>query len=567
MKQPLIGGPSPEGSSCLHRRCAWITLLASLAIALVCFSLNGQWDGRLLLAASTAASAVKSVFLRATVNAEASNITSHSSVASAVWPDRLDKRALDAEAQRQAPTILLPDLTSVSGALDGSSSEVGRALEALCASLNSSLGAMTFFGFGDQAIHYMDASPTASEALGEFLASAHGQEGSAKTGQFFSGAVRKLHRLRTRVKNHFGTLQPESVASGLESAMEGLEFWLDAHLRLHFVGSQDFNTRRNSFLSAIAGMGPSLKEGFTRLSDWIITGSVATSEPLLLQLAGAMGKCEQNILAYATYLYATLFQAGLAFCEFEQFMAPGLGAQCDVSWSLAVLPRVRHAVHRQASLNFGLDLASTATCFSRELFQASYSGLTVDGPCHKCTDSRCFQSPNYPADYDNGQECTIYLPAGDWQVDVQHFDTEENYDFLEVGGRKYSGTEGPPLVVATGNIRWTSDVSDVASGWKICLSRPASSTYMSSQGQVPWVLMKHLCGASAPGSHDGVAESARREVNALLPHISGYSNFYLATWQHSRDDNFAGWIPPTNHASLFGTLPASCARSVVYTLT
>merc|ERR1719245_67271 len=79
----------------------------------------------------------------------------------------------------------------------------------------------------------------------------------------------------------------------------------------------------------------------------------------------------------------------------------------------------------------------------------------------------CIQSNNHPGNYGNGEQCTIQLT--DVSFTVEAFDTESGYDWLTVGGSRYSGTSGPASSSGyTGTITWESDYSVTKSGWKLC---------------------------------------------------------------------------------------------------
>ena len=98
-----------------------------------------------------------------------------------------------------------------------------------------------------------------------------------------------------------------------------------------------------------------------------------------------------------------------------------------------------------------------------------------------CTTSgACFQSPNYPSNYEESQTCTIkVLNVGDGEkLYTTAFNTESDYDELTIGGTKYSGTAGPGGVVVSTNdeFSWTSDGATVRSGFKICLAQTCSQT-------------------------------------------------------------------------------------------
>jgi len=79
----------------------------------------------------------------------------------------------------------------------------------------------------------------------------------------------------------------------------------------------------------------------------------------------------------------------------------------------------------------------------------------------------CIQSNNHPSNYGNDQQCSIQLT--DVSFTVEAFNTESRYDWLTVGGSRYSGTSGPASSSGyTGTITWESDYSVTKSGWKLC---------------------------------------------------------------------------------------------------
>merc|ERR1719251_339831 len=60
----------------------------------------------------------------------------------------------------------------------------------------------------------------------------------------------------------------------------------------------------------------------------------------------------------------------------------------------------------------------------------------VSGDCE--VDGDCIQSNNHPRDYGNNEQCSIRL-FGDIDITFDAFDTESRYDWLTVGGVRYSG--------------------------------------------------------------------------------------------------------------------------------
>jgi len=82
-------------------------------------------------------------------------------------------------------------------------------------------------------------------------------------------------------------------------------------------------------------------------------------------------------------------------------------------------------------------------------------------------DGACVSSLNHPANYGNNQVCQVTL-YGDVSISVDAFNTESRYDYLTMGGTRYSGTSGPSSGVYSGVITWSSDYSVTRSGWKLC---------------------------------------------------------------------------------------------------
>jgi hypothetical protein len=84
-------------------------------------------------------------------------------------------------------------------------------------------------------------------------------------------------------------------------------------------------------------------------------------------------------------------------------------------------------------------------------------------------EDECILSPNYPADYDNGEGCTILANTSSAApIYVESFETEKGFDILFIDCVPYSGSKGPHGVVPQERIYWKSDSSIVGGGWKIC---------------------------------------------------------------------------------------------------
>jgi hypothetical protein len=81
----------------------------------------------------------------------------------------------------------------------------------------------------------------------------------------------------------------------------------------------------------------------------------------------------------------------------------------------------------------------------------------------------CALSPNYPQHYGPDQKCSIEaINMINPTIAASSFLTEMTYDYMQVNGQKFSGTDGPRNVVVSGPITWSSDYATAKSGWKIC---------------------------------------------------------------------------------------------------
>ena len=74
-----------------------------------------------------------------------------------------------------------------------------------------------------------------------------------------------------------------------------------------------------------------------------------------------------------------------------------------------------------------------------------------------------------PGDYGNNENCRVRA-IRDLTVSATAFDTEQDYDFLTVGGVDFSGTRGPEnQFLSAGEVLiWASDSSIVRRGWTVC---------------------------------------------------------------------------------------------------
>ena len=96
---------------------------------------------------------------------------------------------------------------------------------------------------------------------------------------------------------------------------------------------------------------------------------------------------------------------------------------------------------------------------------SSYHGYTAK--CNITNGGACISDLNYG----NDEECTFRAEAI-ISVSATTFDTEQKYDYITIGGTRYSGTSGPiNVVMAAGEtIMWHSNEYTTASGFVICAS-------------------------------------------------------------------------------------------------
>lgn len=88
----------------------------------------------------------------------------------------------------------------------------------------------------------------------------------------------------------------------------------------------------------------------------------------------------------------------------------------------------------------------------------------------------CLESPNFPSDYNISDTCQVSVTEPGF-IRSKHFETESNHDLLSVGTEKFSGSTGPVnlFVKPTDSIKWSSDSSTPAGGWKVCFTPQASN--------------------------------------------------------------------------------------------
>jgi len=94
----------------------------------------------------------------------------------------------------------------------------------------------------------------------------------------------------------------------------------------------------------------------------------------------------------------------------------------------------------------------------------------VRGACRLDYYSGCVSSPRFPSNYMSSDKCIIRVDSSGGLIQAVEFETERNYDRLNINGVNYHGSANykPRPTVPTGDIYWSTDRSVVRKGWKLC---------------------------------------------------------------------------------------------------
>jgi hypothetical protein len=98
---------------------------------------------------------------------------------------------------------------------------------------------------------------------------------------------------------------------------------------------------------------------------------------------------------------------------------------------------------------------------------------SATGGCQTTDNGKCAQSPNYPSNYGNNEDCSISV-SGTAYLRSDAFSTESCCDHVTVNGNEYSGqspSDSPNGVQVTSRttLSWQSDGSGRSTGFKLCL--------------------------------------------------------------------------------------------------
>jgi hypothetical protein len=152
------------------------------------------------------------------------------------------------------------------------------------------------------------------------------------------------------------------------------------------------------------------------------------------------------------------------------------------------------------------------------------------GPCTLSNAGRCVGRPNGYADH---ERCDIEV-SGSSRIDsCPKFQTEENFDWLVLGGGIcdssggtgcYSGSACPAGVPInpTTALQWISDESEVASGWEICTPVCTPSLILSQAGN-------HAPSPNPSPTPPSTAQHVTVSVEQLLVTLdAGHTTFRLS---------------------------------------
>ncbi|KAK3252694.1 hypothetical protein CYMTET_38019 [Cymbomonas tetramitiformis] len=107
-----------------------------------------------------------------------------------------------------------------------------------------------------------------------------------------------------------------------------------------------------------------------------------------------------------------------------------------------------------------------------------------------------FESPNYPADYNNNDNCEVSID-GEGVLHSLSFDTEQNYDNFFVGSTIYTGPEGPNghEVNSSVVLRFSSDSSITKSGFEVCVTSSAPRPNIG-EGHIYCLMIRAACNSA-----------------------------------------------------------------------
>ena len=182
--------------------------------------------------------------------------------------------------------------------------------------------------------------------------------------------------------------------------------------------------------------------------------------------------------------------------------------------------------------------------------------FSTTGPC--TVSGNCVQSPNYPSNYGNSQQCTITVTSAfPKMLNVIAFYTEDGYDKVTIANKVYSGNDQPPAISLTKGdvIKWSSDNSETRSGWKMCLRNTHACSRCVQDSTCGWLPSLGLSSVDSAGGR--CMSGTQREPLNDGTRLPGRSS---NVWQFSQCD------PCNQHASKSSCIEAGMAANRDYRL-
>eukprot|EP01043_Picozoa_sp_COSAG02_P061875 COSAG02_NODE_8406_length_2583_cov_2.654589_2_plen_228_part_00 len=123
------------------------------------------------------------------------------------------------------------------------------------------------------------------------------------------------------------------------------------------------------------------------------------------------------------------------------------------------------------------------------------------GPCTVSNGGNCV---GRPAGYSSSETCSITSNRAGSVESCPVFNTERGYDFLNIDGTNYDGSDCPLRVSLSTHtaISWESDGSIAGDGWEVCASDITSSQFTVESGPCTTTNGGSCVGRSQYGNHE-----------------------------------------------------------------
>jgi hypothetical protein len=184
--------------------------------------------------------------------------------------------------------------------------------------------------------------------------------------------------------------------------------------------------------------------------------------------------CNNNV--NSGYLYSdgtcvpcTYFATNSSLCSVNALAQTNCRASCGLCPSPPPPPPHTHTPHSHSPHSHHPPPSPSTQTSSLK----RWTVLSGGSHCEVTSDGRCITDGI--GNYGNYEYCTFRAEVS-MTVTTTVFGTESGYDFITIGGTRYSGSTGPMNVqVAAGStVTWNSDGSVTGTGFQICTDTPLS---------------------------------------------------------------------------------------------